>query len=459
MRNRKWWLSLGIWSVLGGAAVAAQEFTTPNSARFGNYDYFAESGLQPPDQDNQPSPSDLVIPPTESPLPEIFSGQPGVLECEDDACEPWHLLQPRGRGWQLTGWLDVGGTANDESPASHFNGPWNWNGRDEIGVNQLYASFGKQANSGGCGLDFGGQIDLLYGTDFRFAQARGLELNPDGTDSWNSHRFYGLAMPQAYGEIAYNSLSLRVGHFYAPLGYEAVTATSNFFYSRSYSFQYGMPFTFTGALATWNYSDEVQFLAGAHNGHNALDLSIDTTGIFGGIKLTPDCRPWWLYFAATSGDEPSAISAVSRANSTTYVMVVNYNLTEKWQYVFEHRLGVQQDGVRDVNLNRFCPAEWYGINQYLYYTINSCWKAGLRAEWFRDDDGVRVLGQVPGNPNQGPYTGNFFEYAVGLNYTPNANLIARPEIRWDRFDGTGIPFNDGAKNEQFTFAMDVILKY
>ena len=80
-------------------------------------------------------------------------------------------------------------------------------------------------------------------------------------------------------------------------------------------------------------------------------------------------------------------------------------------------------------------AEWYGINQYFFYTLSSCYKAGLRLEWFDDADGARVLGSTGST--------NYYSITAGLNYTPNANIMIRPEIRYDWANGS-TPFNPNA---------------
>ena len=72
-------------------------------------------------------------------------------------------------------------------------------------------------------------------------------------------------MPQLYVEVAaplLNGVSLKAGHFYANMGYERVAAPDNFFYSHSYSFIFGEPFTFTGAMATIKPSDMLTFNVG-----------------------------------------------------------------------------------------------------------------------------------------------------------------------------------------------------
>jgi hypothetical protein len=110
-------------------------------------------------------------------------------------------------------------------------------------------------------------------------------------------------------------------------------------------------------------------------------------------------------------------------------------------------------------------AEWYGINQYLFYTINDCWKAGARFEWFRDDDGARVGAVRPGNPlAAGGFAGNFYDIALGLNWSPHANIMVRPEVRWDWYDGDILagsngPFdtdNPPGDDDQMLAAIDVI---
>ncbi len=107
--------------------------------------------------------------------------------------------------------------------------------------------------------------------------------------------------------------------------------------------------------------------------------------------------------------------------------------------------------------------------------INCCWTAGVRAEWFRDDDGYRVApagdyaaGVVPNsNPaSVGGFQGNFYEVAFGLNYKPvnNPNLVVRPEVRYDHFDGVGVnglanPYDDGNSDHQFLYGIDFIYLY
>lgn len=95
----------------------------------------------------------------------------------------------------------------------------------------------------------------------------------------------------------------------------------------------------------------------------------------------------------------------------------------------------------------------------------------MRVEWFRDDDGTRVLGL--GNldargwspPSGTPgFSGDFSELTLGLNWKPKANIFIRPEARWDWYDGSTngsgeLPFDAGSSNNQFTFGTDLIVTF
>ena len=369
--------------------------------------------------------------------------------CDGD--EPWRLF-PKWCGTQLSGWVSVGATANGRNPASGYNGVNSFNDREEFQVNQVYAVMEHKADNEGCGLALGGRVDVLFGSDYIFTQAAGLETTRGAMPKWNTRPQYGLALPQVYGEVAYNDLSIKLGHFYTLIGYEVVTAPGNFFLSHAYTMQYGEPFTHTGGLGEWKYNDNLTLWGGLVNGWDKFDALTNQTSFLGGFKWTPEHEKYNFTFAMISGDEDGAGTIVG--NRTMYSSVFSYNVSCNLEYVFHHDYGWQENATTPGT-----DAEWYSVNQYFFYTINDCWKAGMRLEWFRDDDGFRVAGIRAGNPNAGPFVGDFYELTLGLNWTPSSNLVVRPEIRWDWFQGTGLPYNDGAADDQFTAAIDMIIHW
>lgn len=405
----------------------------------------------------QPSPSDAGSqPPAEAPPKKEPAAE------EEPACEPWRLFCQKECGWNLYGFASGGIMANFHDPADNFNGPVVFPDRDDGQFNQLYAILENTIDTGGCGWDWGGRVDLLYGTDYILTQAIGLETHDDGTPHWNGNRFYGLALPQAYLEVGYNDWAFKLGHFYTPIAYEVVANTGNFFYTHAYTHQYNEPFTHTGVQATYKYSDTTSVIAGFVNGWDAFDREVDTgAGVFG-LLWTGDNGLSLALTGIVSPNEPILLGpdAGLLTNRNMYALVVSYTFgaDDEWQYVFEHDNGVQLGG------NAFTPgrtAEFYSVTQYLFYKINDCWKAGGRFEWNRDDDGARVTGLRPGNTIVGEsFAGNFFDISVGLNWTPTANLTVRPELRYDWFDGislTGLrPYDDGTRDDQWLAGFDVI---
>ena len=54
----------------------------------------------------------------------------------------------------------------------------------------------------------------------------------------------------------------------------------------------------------------------------------------------------------------------------------------------------------------------------------------------------------------------------GVNYKPHANVLIRPEVRYDWYDGAAsgingrpLPFDTGTSDDQFMFATDVIVTF
>ncbi len=393
-------------------------------------------------------------------------GSSGTCDSCSSGCDtaPWTLFDfGECSPWTIGGWSAQGITLNPDSPADRFNSPQTFNDRsNEFQLNQLYLFMERATDTEANFIDFGGRVDLLYGTDWRFTSATGLEVRQDGTQRWNqSNRFYGLAMPQLYGEVAIGDLSVKLGHFYTIIGYEVVTAPDNFFYSRSYTQQYGEPFTHTGALGTYALSDSVSVSGGIIRGWDTWedpDIN-DNFGWLGGITMTGDVAT--LAWAMVWSDETVAAGPGGAQDRYMQSVVGTVALLDNLNYIAQCDVGHQNQagGIGTAD------AEWYGFNQYLLMTLNDTWSAGLRAEWFRDDDGFRVGSlAAPQGSGRGGFAGDFYGITGGLNWRPHSNLVIRPEMRWDWYDGAvgngGLrPYDDGSDNSQFTTAIDAILTY
>ncbi|MDZ4820719.1 MAG: outer membrane beta-barrel protein, partial [Planctomycetota bacterium] len=243
----------------------------------------------------------------------------------------------------------------------------------------------------------------------------------------------------------------------------------------AYTMQYGEPFTHTGALATYKANDQLSLMGGFTFGWNNFDNVYNRASFLGGATFTASDGNSSLAFALSIGDEEETFGTTSPVD-TRYIQSVVYSrtLTDRLSYVFQSDYGQQDDGADGGTTS----ASWYGVNQYLFYKINCCWSAGVRAEWFRDDDGVRVApagdyARTGDYPNSNPasiggFEGNFYEVTLGLNYKPsgNPNFVFRPEVRYDWYsgnpsyvDGTSLPYDDANNLDQVTYGFDMIYLY
>jgi hypothetical protein len=293
--------------------------------------------------------------------------------------------------------------------------------------------------------DFGGKIEVIYGSDAGFIHANGLGTYYDSPrDPINQ-----LDLPQAYLDIVVpigTGLDVRVGKFITLLGYEYTNPTLNSLFSHSFLFNVAVPATQTGVLATYALNEKLSVQGGVTRGWDqATNDNNGAMDFLGGVQytLTDACK---LGVYLSTGPQ-------RRHNNHDYLSMVDTQLSitpEKSPWNF----AVNADYAYDVHA---APsggsAHWYGVAGYVGYKITDLVTVNGRAEWFRDEQGTRIGGPA----------GNYYEATVGLSIRPfpqnewAAGLSIRPEIRHD-WTGRGF-FNGGSKTDQTTAAVDVILAF
>jgi hypothetical protein len=330
-------------------------------------------------------------------------------------------------------------------------------------MNQLWLYFQRPVDTGGCGFDVGGRVDMLYGSDWRVAYFHGFGLEGDlGGSKLNGDQLYGLAFPQFYAEFGLNDLSVKLGRMTGILGYEIIPPMGNFFYSHSYALCYGEPILITGMMGNYKVSDQVNVLAGFHQGIHRFEDNNGRLNFQGGVMWSSQDQRLSLAYALDIGRNDFIFPL---EDEYVHSLVMKLQITPKLLYVLQNDLGWAEGAGANPNAN------WYGVNQYLMYTLNEKWSAGMRGELFQDTDGTRVMGLgnlgVRGwSPPSGlpGYAGNFTELSLGLNWKPKANISFRPEVRWDWYNGSRntanmLPFDAGNSDSQFTLASDFIVTF
>jgi hypothetical protein len=350
-------------------------------------------------------------------------------------------------GIDVRGFFSGGTNWNPSTHDGGYNGPVSFNDRaDRFQVDQVYFIAERKVDTEDWSL--GGRVDFMYGTDYVFTTSRGFD---DELSTSGNPENYGAAIPQAYLELNApigDGLTIKAGHFYTLLGYEVVPGKDNFFYSHAYSMQYGEPFTHWGALATYKFCNDLTITAGAVRGWDNLSDSADgNLSFLGGATYTVSDATTAV-LSVISGNEGTG------RNQTAYSAVVTHALSDSLSYVFQHDLGVVEEGMGSP------AAQWYSVNNYLIQKIDDDISVGARLEWFRDDDGVRVVGVRSG---AGGVPANYYQLTLGANIKVTDYLMVRPEVRYDYQElikgATTKAFDNGTESSQFLTAANLIASF
>ncbi|WP_197994606.1 porin [Gimesia panareensis] len=360
-------------------------------------------------------------------------------------------------GWKLSGWLEFGITFNGNRPQNDLNQPGvGFNAADsQFMLNQLYFVLEKDAAANEDCFGWGGRVDLVVGADAQDTSTfGGPNNNPNFDGIWSNNDIatanqIGIAMPQMYASFYApigNGVTVNAGHFYTLIGYEVVPATGNFFYSHAYTMQYDEPFTHTGVLASTDLSDNISATGGITTGWDDFENQNHQWSFLGLVTWTSDSEDTSVSFSLSSGNENDALGGTS--NLTIYSLVAQQKLTDKLSYVFQHDHMFYKNGSAAIP-GQFAQA--YGINQYLFYDLCDTTRAGMRVEYWRDQQGTQL--GAPGT--------SYYEITAGINHKLNSCIQVRPEVRWDWADGSDpwTTSNGGTKDSQFTVGTDVILVF
>jgi len=355
----------------------------------------------------------------------------GILGTGRSLTDPWKLFSQPIAGFNVGGWTSVGYHA--------YANPFSFNTypkRLQLGQQWFYA---EKVADGSNGLGLGGRVDYLYGTDAPDTQSFGI-ANNHWDNGWDNGAQYGHALPQAYAEVAYGDMSVKLGHFFTIVGNEVVAATGNFFYSRQFTFYNAEPFTHTGALTTYKVSDDTQLFNGYVMG---WDSGFEDNGdaYIGGVKTKVNDR-WTFLWNSVLGrfGEAKSFNAGERGGIQNVMLIGS--LTDKLTYIS------QTDYLYTQNASGITARNSFGNINYLIYQLNDRWALGQRFEWFN----------FSGSGFGGAQNDDLYNYTAGVNYRAHANLLFRPEVRWV-WDKNRYGFNEDNAGSQAALGGDVVFTF
>jgi hypothetical protein len=359
-------------------------------------------------------------------------------------------------GVKVSGHMQWGWVSNPDG-AFVGNGPtlnekqWGF-----FGLQQQYLFIEKVAD-GSKGPGWGFRIDGLYGLQGFDGQSFG-NINTRHWDYLNGfdHNPYNFALPQAYGELAYDKMSIKIGHFYTIVGYEVVPSTAQFFITRQLTFWNSEPFTHTGALSTYKVNDKFSVLAGWVAGMDTGFYQFNGGSSFlGGFTWTIDEKTTLAYSMIGGnlgwrGQGAINSAILSRQWTPKFSTVSQFD-------VLDSNLTNLQPGINpgtftfstvpsNFNQPGGVPRASTGLIQYGFYDLTPKVKAGARMEWYKADGT------------------SYYTLTGGINYKPHPNLIIRPEIRYMWSPGnhqiyTGAGGFSGNIYNQTVYAADFIVTF
>jgi hypothetical protein len=293
-------------------------------------------------------------------------------------------------------------------------------------VDVLELSFKKDATSAG---DAGFRFDLAAGSSVpKVSRSGGLDIG-----DLDFHQMYAsFVAPVGSG------LRIDVGKFVTPLGYEVIEGYDGYNdnYSRSLLFGYAIPFTHTGVRLGYTFSPVVSSTLFVVNGwDNAIDNNRSKT--FGGQVAVTPADGISLLAGAFYGPERDDNN---RDNRVILDFVGTYVASPLITFGLNGDYGREKYGED--------RARWMGVACYVRVNPTSDLSLSVRAEQFRDLEGVRT-GLIQ----------TLQEMTFTPEFRPAERFILRGDVRIDHSAEHVFMKRSQYTQTQPTLALNVIFLY
>lgn len=282
--------------------------------------------------------------------------------------------------------------------------------------------FTKEAGPNEAGF----KVKLSAGEIAKWIHSRGLGTPDDAFDLTEAYLSYVAPLG--------NGLRFDFGKFVTFHGAEVIEAKDNPNYSRSFLFNYAIPFTHTGLKISYPFSDALSASIHIVNGWDNTDDNNKgkTAGL--SIGYTP-FEELALTFNLMSGPEQDNNTSNKRF---LFDWVGTIKPIKAFSIIVNGDYGTEEKVALDGG-----DAKWYGIGLIVKYDFNDFYGLSLRSEYFKDDKGVRT-----GTPQA------LKEITLTPEFRMTKSFILRPEYRHDWSDKE--VFDSGNKKSQDTIALGVM---
>jgi hypothetical protein len=280
---------------------------------------------------------------------------------------------------------------------------------------------------------FGFNVDVVAGDDAEKIHSFGLG---DASDSFDLTQAY-----VTYQVPGVDGLLLKAGKFVTLHGSEVIRRSGNFHHSRSLLFGYAIPFTHTGLLATYTASDVVTLTGGIVNGWDNVDDVNDDKTLHAMVGIAPSDA-----VSFSIGGTYGAEQADSSAKRTLVDAILTLKPADGLTVMFNYDWAEEEDLVIDPVTGAIDDASWDGLAGYVSYDVTDVVSIGARAEYFNDDDGVRLgAGEL-----------ELWEGTLSARFRLTESLVTTLELRHDESGDGELVFDDGTEDSQDTVAIELV---
>lgn len=371
-----------------------------------------------------------------------------VSELENKLAEqskqPENSIESALKGIQVSGYVSSGYQHNFNSPTEDTNVARVFDrDADSFNLNAAKLVFQKNISEESA---VGFRTDLLFGNDAEVIHSAGLGESTDAFDLEQAFVEMKIGSSKAFSGM--NDFNLKAGKFVTLAGAEVIESKDNWNTSRGLLFGYAIPFTHTGVRATYVFDNGWDLILGVNNGWDSVDDTNDAKTIeahlgINNLELPADSTlsiAFNNYYGAEAADN-------NGSKRNVFDLVMTYKTPWKpLTLVYNFDYGTEEDLVAPSD-----DAKWWGHAAYARYDINEDWSFSMRAEYFKDQDGVRIVSGT---------SANYREFTGTLEYRPWSNLTTRFELRNDHSSES--VFNDensATKDSQTTASGEVIFSF
>jgi hypothetical protein len=318
---------------------------------------------------------------------------------------------------------------------------------NSFSLDAIKLELGRKAAEPGMG---GFQIDLLWGENanilgFGTPATTGRFFNSSTT----SNRGPGDAevfVQEAYASYNWSGTTLQLGKWETLLGFEVIDAWVNPNITHGLLFTWAIPLYHTGLLASGSLPEGLGlapgfvWALGVSNGFNNVNDFGDNKGVLGRVGYVGQTFSLLLNTFVGSEQTRTRLSTGGVVGDNPddreiYDVVFTVNATDTLMLWANGDWG-REEFSRDVTGGvAVAPDDgtWYGAALGAKLALTDATYVALRGEYMKDEDSTR-LPFLLGNDEVDAMSATL---TLGHKVTPN--VIARMEVRHDRFDGEDVP--------------------